>query len=112
MITTVLDTVTGQLGKRFLLNAFFPILLFSLLAAAVVTPGGDDLSASVAAYEEQSAAAKALIVIAWVAVILVAANLLANASMSIIRLFEGYTLPQRVEERMAAATGTRRLPRR
>jgi hypothetical protein len=96
VITTVLDSVTGQLGKRFLLNAFFPILLFSLLAAAVVTPGGEDLSASVAAYEGQSSAAKALIVIGWAAVVLVAANLLANASISIIRLFEGYALPQRV----------------
>lgn len=98
MITTVLDTVTGQLGKRLLLNAFFPILLFSLLAAAVVTPGGDDLSASVAAYEGQSAAAKAIIVIGWASAVLVAANLLANASISIIRLFEGYALPQRIAQ--------------
>lgn len=98
MITTVLDTLTGQLGKRFLLNAFFPVLLFSLLAAAVVTPGGDDLSASVAAYEEQSAAAKVLIVVGWASVVFVAANLLANASVSIIRLFEGYALPQWIEE--------------
>ena len=98
MITTVLDTLTGQLGKRFLLNAFFPILLLSLLSAAVVAPGGEDLSASVAAYEEQSAAAKILIVIGWASVVFVAANLLANASISIIRLFEGYALPRWVEE--------------
>lgn len=98
MITTVLDTLTGQLGKRFLLNAFFPILLFSLLVAAVVTPGGDDLTGSVSAYENQSAAAKVLIVIGWASAILVAANLLANASISIVRLFEGYALPTSVEQ--------------
>jgi len=97
VITTVLDTVTGQLGKRFILNAFFPILLFSLLAAAVVTPGGDDLSGSVATYEEQSGAAKVLIVVSWAAAVLVLANLLANASIWIIQLFEGYALPDWID---------------
>jgi hypothetical protein len=96
MITTVLTTVTGQLGKRFVLNAFFPILLFTLLAAAVITPGGDDLSASLAAYEAESAAGKILIIVGWAAVVLVLANILANASLSIIRLFEGYALPDRI----------------
>ena len=37
MITSVLGQVTGQLNQRFLLNAFFPTLVFSLLVAAVVT---------------------------------------------------------------------------
>jgi hypothetical protein len=96
VISTVLDTVTGQLGKRLLLNAFFPLLLFSLLWAAVTTPGGADIAGSLAAYNGQSAATKVLIVVCWASAVLVGANLLANASTSIIRLFEGYALPKGV----------------
>lgn len=93
MITSVLGQVTGQLNQRFLLNAFFPTLVFSLLVAAVVTAETGGVAATVEDWEKQTAAIRALIVIGWVAGILVAANLVANGTLWIIQLFEGYVRP-------------------
>jgi hypothetical protein len=93
VISTVLGQVTGQLDKRFLLNAFFPTLLFSLVIALVVTSGTGGVAGAVNHWDEASTAVRVLIVVGWVAVILVVANLVANGTLWIIQLFEGYSPP-------------------
>lgn len=98
MIQAVLTQVTGQLENRFLLNAFFPALVASLLAAAVVSTGYDGVDAVVDSWEEQSAAVQALIAIAWVAAVLVVANVVASSMLFIIGVFEGHHLPARIRE--------------
>jgi hypothetical protein len=95
VIPTILSQVTGQLDKRFLLNAFFPTLLFSLLGALVAAAGSGGVGEAVSAWEGQPSATRVLIVVGWVAGTLVAANLVANGTLWIIRLFEGYALPFR-----------------
>jgi hypothetical protein len=96
MIQAVLSQVTGQLESRFLLNAFFPTLLASLLAGAVVATDFGGVDAVVESWEEQSAAVQALIAIAWVAAVLVVANVVASSILFITGIFEGYRLPGRI----------------
>lgn len=93
MITSILGQVTGQLDKRFLLNAFFPTLAFLLACAAVVTTGTGGVAAAIASWSSASTVVQALIVIASVAATLVGANLVANGTLWIIRLFEGWAPP-------------------
>jgi len=94
VIPSVLGQVTGLLDKRFLLNAFFPTLLFSLIVALVVTAGTGGVADAVKHWEEEAAAAvRVLVVVGWVAGTLVVANLVANGTLWIIRLFEGYAQP-------------------
>jgi hypothetical protein len=98
MIQAVLAQVTGQLENRFLLNAFFPTLVASLLAAAVVSTGYGGVDAVIDSWEEQSAAVQALSAIAWIAAVLVVANVVASSILFIIGVFEGYHLPAPIRE--------------
>lgn len=93
MISGILGQVTGQLDKRFLLNAFFPTLLFSLLVGLVVTAGTGGAAGAVDHWNKATTAVHVLIIIGWVAAVLVVANLVANGTQWIIRLFEGYAKP-------------------
>jgi hypothetical protein len=95
VITGILGQVTGQLERRFLLNAFFPTMLFSLLAALVFTAETGGAADAVRRWEEETTAVRVLIVVGWVAAVLVAANLVANWTLWIIQLFEGYVGPLR-----------------
>jgi hypothetical protein len=95
MITSVLGQITGQLNQRFLLNAFFPTLLLSLLIGMVISTETGGVTAALEDWEERTTAIRLLIVIGWVAGVLVAANLVANGTLWIIQLFEGYVGPLR-----------------
>jgi hypothetical protein len=93
VITGVLSQVTGQLEKRFVLDALFPTLAFSLaliLVIAVITGGVD---AAIAAWNGADTVVKTVLVIAWIAVVFVVANMLANGILWITRLYEGYVPP-------------------
>lgn len=92
MFASVLGEVTGQLDKRFILNAFFPTLVFALLMALVIVSGTSGVDEAVKAWDEEQAVVQTLIVIGAVAVVLVAANVLAASMLAITRLFEGYAL--------------------
>jgi hypothetical protein len=95
LITGILGQVTGQFERRFLLNAFFPTVVFSLLAGVVVTAATGGVANAVRSWEGETPAVQTLIVIAWTAAVLVAANLVANGTFWIIQLFEGYVGPLR-----------------
>lgn len=91
MIGTVLGQVTGQLEKRFVLNALFPTLAF-VVALALAGSAASYLGplALVEGWEADSTGAKVLITIGVVAGIFLLANLLSNGMQWVIRLFEGY----------------------
>jgi hypothetical protein len=93
VIATVLGELTGQLERRFLLNAFFPALLFTLALALSAAAGAGGVDAAINSWEEQDTFVQVLMVIGWVAGAFVLANLLANGIIFITRLFEGYTVP-------------------
>lgn len=93
MISSILAQVTGQLEKRFMLNAFFPALVFALAIGATITAGIDGPAAAIEAWEGNSTGSKVLLAIAAVGGIFLLANLLNNAMQQVIVLFEGYGLP-------------------
>jgi hypothetical protein len=93
VVTGILSQVTGQLERRFVLNALFPTLVFSLaliLAVAAVTDGVDG---AITSWNAADTVVKTLLVIGWVALIFLVANVVANGVLWIIRLFEGYVAP-------------------
>lgn len=93
MFSTILDQVTGQLEKRFLLNAFFPTLLFSMLIGLVAISIGPGLDEAIEWWGDQTGIVQAMLTIGVVAAVFVAANVVAGSMLWIIRLFEGYTFP-------------------
>jgi len=93
MIGTILGQVTGQLDKRFILNALFPTLAFALAVMLAIAAGCDSGPLGpVEAWESDSVAAKVLTAIGAVALVLVAANLLNSKMQTVVGLFEGYDL--------------------
>jgi hypothetical protein len=95
MITSILGQITGQLDRRFILNAFFPTMLFSLLLTFVIAAQTAGIDATVSSWEDRPVPVRVLIVVAWGAGVLVGANLVANGTLWIIQLFEGYVRPLR-----------------
>jgi hypothetical protein len=96
MISTILGQVTGQLEKRFILNAFFPALVFALALGATIAAGLDGPVEAIEAWEGDSSGAKVLIAIAAVAGVFLFANLLNNGMQQVIVFFEGYRLPEAI----------------
>src|SRR5688572_19676138 len=93
MITGILSQVTGQLEKRFLLNSFLPTLVFGLLLCLAVAAGSEGTGAALDLWEAQPANVQVLLAIAAVAAVFLVANLVANGTLGIIRLYEGYAWP-------------------
>jgi hypothetical protein len=94
MISTILGQVTGQLEKRFVLNALFPSLVFVLALGATIAAGFNGPVASIEAWEGDSTGARVLITIAAVGGVFLFANLLNNGMQGVVALFEGYRLPE------------------
>jgi hypothetical protein len=90
VFASVLGQVTSQLDRRFVLNAFLPVLVFSLLLTLMTASGLQGIGAAINLWIKQSSAVQVLVLIGWSAVVLVLANLVANGTLWITRLFEGY----------------------
>jgi hypothetical protein len=95
MISAILGQVTGQLDKRFLLNAFFPVLVFALALCVAYAAGTGGTTAGIATWDGQGTTAKVLLGIGGVTLVLVFANLLSNSMQVVIGAFEGYLGPAR-----------------
>jgi len=96
MVSAILGQVSGQLDKRFILNAFFPTLVFGLALGAAVAAGAGGIAAAVDLWEGEDSLTKVLLVIGAVSLVLVGANLLSNGMQRVIELFEGYVgIPKR-----------------
>ncbi|MEZ5078270.1 MAG: hypothetical protein R2725_12615 [Solirubrobacterales bacterium] len=93
MISSILGQVTGQLEKRFVLNALFPALAFAIALGLAAAAGVDGVPAALDSWEDQDAAVKVVLVVGAVAAVFLGANLLATGMQSIIGLFEGYVPP-------------------
>lgn len=94
MFSTVLSTVTGQLDKRFLLNAFFPVSVALLALTAMVVTALTSITSAASWWTGQPALIQVLLAIAGVGTVFVAANALANNMLWITGLFEGYAIPR------------------
>jgi hypothetical protein len=93
VVTSILSQVTGQLEKRFVLNALFPTLVFSLALIAAVAAVAGGIDTAIESWNATDTIVKTLLVIGWVALVFVTANMVANGALWIIRLFEGYVAP-------------------
>lgn len=98
MINTVLSTVTGQLDRRFLLNAFFSVGVVLLALAAVVISSFTSFASAATWWTGQESIVQVLLAIASVAVVFVLANALANNMLWITRRFEGYGRPKALSD--------------
>lgn len=93
MFSSILGQLTGQLERRFLLNSFFPVLVFSLLSGLVVASGQTGVDTVVELWSRQPTVVQVSVLIGYVAIVFVGANLLANGILGITKLFEGYAAP-------------------
>jgi hypothetical protein len=96
MFNSVLGTVTGQLDKRFLLNAFFPVGVALLTLAAVILTAFSSISSAADWWSAQQSVIQAVVAIGSVGLTFVLANALANNMLWITRLFEGYVIRGRI----------------
>jgi hypothetical protein len=90
MFSAVLKEATGVLDRRFLLNAFFPSLIFWGLLIAVGVAGQGDLSGAARIWNEQEATFKTLQIIGFIAWVTFFSGVLASQLTTILRLYEGY----------------------
>lgn len=95
MVSAILGQVTGQLERNFLLNAFFPMLVFALAVGLAVAVGTGGTAPAIAVWEQQDTATKVLLTIAAVGLVFLLANLLSNGMLLVIKLYEGYLPPAR-----------------
>lgn len=90
MFIDVLDKVSGLLDRRFLLNAFLPVLIFWGLLFLVVGFGTGYLDQIVALWDAQPNLIKAIQIVAGVAGVTVCAQILVSQSTNLLYLYEGY----------------------
>lgn len=96
MISGILSQVTGQLESRFLLNAFFPTLVFLLAMGLAVAAGAGGTSAAIALWDGLEATTKVLMAIGAISLVFLLANLLSSGMLQVVGLFEGYVWPVRL----------------
>lgn len=90
MFSSVLKEVTGVLDRHFLMNAFFPSLVFWALLSGVWVIEHGDVAGTVQSWDAQGDAIKALQVVGLVAWIMFSASVLASQWNAILRVYEGY----------------------
>lgn len=90
MFSAVLKEVISVVGRRFLMIAFFPSLIFWGLLIAIVVVGQGDLSIAVKTWNEQETVFKTLQIIGFIAGVIFFASILSSQLTTILRLYEGY----------------------
>lgn len=90
MFSVDLKEVTGVVGRRFLMTAFVPSLVFWGLFIAVMAIGQGDLFTAIKAWSEQETIFKTLQIIVFVVWVIFFANILSSQLNTILRLYEGY----------------------
>lgn len=91
MFNDVLKEVTGLLERRFLLNAFFPSLIFWGLLIIVAFAGtGWDLSKLAQIWNQQDITFKTLQIVGFLSWVMFFSGILNSQSNAIVRFYEGY----------------------
>ncbi|WP_329086528.1 hypothetical protein [Streptosporangium sp. NBC_01469] len=90
MIDSLFDRAASVLERRFLRNAFLPVLLFLPVTLAPCLLQGGNLERGLAAWEGQTLTFKFLAVIGYFTFCWFSAAIVASQWRNIIRLFEGY----------------------
>jgi hypothetical protein len=90
MLNDVLKEVPGLLGRRFLMNAFFPSILFWGFVILVVVAGQADFVNILKEWNQLDSTLKALQIIGFFSWITVFSVILSNHFNTILRFYEGY----------------------
>jgi hypothetical protein len=91
MFNDVIKEVTGLLERRFLLNAFFPSLIFWGLLIIVAFAGtGWDLSRIVQIWNQQDITFKTIQIVGFLSWVMFFSGILNSQSNAIVRFYEGY----------------------
>ncbi len=90
MFSTVIKEVSGVLDRRFVINAFFPSLLFWSLLCIVFFVGQGTLDTAVQAWDKQNTAVKLIQSMGFIAWVTFFAGLLTSQQTAILRFYEGY----------------------
>jgi len=88
MFSTILSEITGNLDKRFLMNVFFPALLFSSSLVCLVYI--NDASDALTSWNDQSVEIQIIMIIAFLFIVTFFAYILDGYLTHILRLYEGY----------------------
>jgi hypothetical protein len=91
MFSDVFTQVSSVLTRRFLLNTFFPSLIFWVLLLAVASAGrGDNLFEVAKSWNQQDPAFKTIQIIIFISWVTFFSSILASQLTAILRFYEGY----------------------
>jgi hypothetical protein len=91
MFNDAFKEVTGLLDRRFLLNVFFPCLIFcGLLIVVGIVGAGGDLIKLVEAWSKQDLGVQILQIVSFLSLITVFSGIVDSQLPTIIRFYEGY----------------------
>lgn len=91
MFNDVLKEVTGIFDRRFLLNAFFPCLIFwGLLGVIGIVGSGWDPLKILQTWNQQDGVLKTLEIIGFIAIVVFSATVVTSQAGNILRFYEGY----------------------
>ena len=92
MFNDVLKEVTGLLDRRFLLNVFFPCLVFcGLLIAVVIVGTGGDLIKIAEVWIKQGVKVQILQIVGFLSLLTVFSEIVDSQLPNIFRFYEGYS---------------------
>lgn len=96
MIGAVLAEVKGLVDRRFLLTAFFPVLVFLLIVGMLYAEINGGMGLWVKRWETLSGGAQVLAAVAVLAGTFLAASFVSSNGILLIRLYEGYFFGRRL----------------
>ncbi len=90
MFSTLLTEIRGLVDKRFLLSAFFPVLLFGFGADLLIASAHGGIDDQIAAWKGYSGLFQGMILGGALAGVFLLAAVLSSSSILITQLYEGY----------------------
>ncbi|MDP9336564.1 MAG: hypothetical protein M3Q30_25070 [Actinomycetota bacterium] len=94
MVAAALDEVKNLVDKKFLLNAFFPVFVFLASCSLLVASANGGIGQWVDKWNDASGTVQAVIAASAVAVAFLLAAIALNATILLVRLYEGHLWPK------------------
>jgi hypothetical protein len=90
MFSAALEKATSLFDRRFLINAFFPSLIFCGLSVVVAISGQGELVSTANAWNQQNTAFQIATIVGFISLVTFFSSLLVSHLTTIVRLYEGY----------------------